>query len=67
MYLNDLLHVYSCIIININGLNIMVTLGVYFEYITVVLTLNPAAPENGIIFSLSQAVPAGQIKSFVIS
>jgi len=32
----------------------------------VVLTLNPAAPENGIIFSLSQAVPAGQIKSFAI-
>jgi hypothetical protein len=33
---------------------------------TVVLTLNPAAPENGIIFSLPQAVPAGQIKSFAI-
>jgi hypothetical protein len=33
---------------------------------TVVLTLNPAAPENGIIFSLTQAVPAGQIKSFAI-
>ncbi len=32
----------------------------------VVLTLNPAAPENGIIFSLPQAVPAGQIKSFAI-
>jgi hypothetical protein len=35
------------------------------EY-TVVLTLNPVAPENGIIFSLPQAVPAGQIKSFAI-
>jgi hypothetical protein len=33
---------------------------------TVVLTLNPAAPENGIIFSLPQVVPAGQIKSFAI-
>jgi hypothetical protein len=33
---------------------------------TVVLTLNPAAPENGIIFALPQAVPAGQIKSFAI-
>jgi hypothetical protein len=31
-----------------------------------VLTLNPAAPENGIIFSLQQAVPAGQIKNFAI-
>jgi hypothetical protein len=30
-----ILHVYSSIIININGLNIMVTLGVYFEYIEV--------------------------------
>jgi hypothetical protein len=34
--------------------------------ITVVLTLNPAAPENGIIFSLPQVVLAGQIKSFAI-
>jgi len=33
---------------------------------TIVLTLNPAAPENGIIFSLPQAVLAGQIKSFAI-
>jgi hypothetical protein len=31
-----------------------------------VLTLNPAAPKNGIIFSLPQAIPAGQIKSFAI-
>ncbi len=30
-----ILHVYSNIIININGLNIMVTLGVYFEYIII--------------------------------
>jgi hypothetical protein len=37
-----------------------------FKHYTVVLTLNPAAPENGIIFSLPQAVPAGQIKSFAI-
>jgi hypothetical protein len=35
-------------------------------YSTVVLTLNPTALENGIIFSLPQAVPAGQIKSFAI-
>jgi len=34
--------------------------------ITIVLTLNPAAPENGIIFSLPQAIPTGQIKSFAI-
>jgi hypothetical protein len=28
-----ILHVYSNIIININGFDIMVTLGAYFEYI----------------------------------
>jgi hypothetical protein len=39
---------------------------VRLNIITVVLTLNPAAPENGIIFSLPQAVPVGQIKSFAI-
>jgi hypothetical protein len=38
----------------------------WFDWNTVVLTLNPVAPENGIIFSLPQAVPAGQIKSFAI-
>jgi hypothetical protein len=31
-----------------------------------VLTLNPATLENEIIFSLPQAVPVGQIKSFAI-
>jgi hypothetical protein len=30
-----ILHVYSNIIININGLDIMVTLGAYFEYIKI--------------------------------
>jgi hypothetical protein len=38
----------------------------YKEVITVMLTLNPATPKNGFIFSLPQAVPAGQIKSFAI-
>jgi hypothetical protein len=38
----------------------------FSNHYTVVLTLNRAAPENGIIFSLPQAVPAGQIKSFAI-
>jgi hypothetical protein len=37
-----------------------------YDNYTVVLTLNPAAPENGIIFSLPQAVLASQIKSFAI-
>jgi len=30
-----ILHMYSNILISINGLNIMVTLGVYFEYIKI--------------------------------
>jgi hypothetical protein len=30
-----ILHMYSSIIISINGVNIMVTLGVYFEYIKI--------------------------------
>jgi hypothetical protein len=33
-----ILHVYSSIIININNFNIMVTLGVYFEYIKILFS-----------------------------
>jgi hypothetical protein len=34
-----ILHVYSNIIININGLDIMVTLGAYFEYIKILYNI----------------------------
>jgi hypothetical protein len=33
-----ILHVYSNIIINTNGLDIMVTVGAYFEYIKIYIT-----------------------------
>jgi len=35
MYMNDCINVYSNIIISINALDIMVTIGVYFEYIKI--------------------------------
>ncbi len=39
MYKMTILHVYSNIIININDLDIMITVGAYFEYIKILYSI----------------------------